>query len=160
MKFMGKKTHMIDFIFPVVLLFVFAVSALVVTLFAAEVYQSTVEDSSRSSTARTSLAYVTEKIHAGDSLGNLEITEFDGCDAIRITDEIDGESYVTYIYFFNGELRELFVKSEKGFTAESGTGILKIKDFKIEKKSDNIILLACTDQKGRSASCAVSIKSR
>ena len=81
---------MIDFIFPVVLLFVFAVSALVVTLFAANVYQSDVDNSTRNDTARTSLSYVTEKIHAGDRNGNVKLSTFDGFEAIAIQVEIDG----------------------------------------------------------------------
>ena len=160
MIYKGNKKHMIDLIFPLVLLFVFAVSALVVTLFAANVYQQTVEDSSRSSTARTSLAYVTGKIHGGDTGGNIELTEFDGCRSIRITDTISGEKYETYIYFYKGEIKELFVKSPKGFTAESGTGILKVKDFSIEQKRDNLLLLTCTDDSNRTASSAVAIRSR
>ena len=59
-----------------------------------------------------------------------------------------------------GEIKELFVKSPKGFTAESGTGILKVKDFSIEQKRDNLLLLTCTDDSSRTASSAVAIRSQ
>lgn len=158
MKFMQKKNHMIDFIFPVALLFVFAVSALVVTLFAANVYQGTVDRSARSDTARTSLAYVTEKIHAADMDGDVTLSKFDGCDSVVITDEIKGEKYATYIYVYNGRLMELFAKADASFSAENGTTILDVKSFDMEKKSDNLLLFTCVDDKGQSASAVVGIK--
>lgn len=159
MKFTQKKTHMIDFIFPVVLLFVFAVSALVVTLFATNVYQGAVDNSTRNDTARTSLSYITEKIHAGDRDGNVELGTFDGCDAIVISDEINGEKYATYIYVHDGQLKELFVKENAGFSAENGTGILSVNDFTMEEKKDGVFSFSCTDDNGKTASSIVAVRS-
>ena len=160
MKFMSKKNHMIDFIFPVVLLLVFAVSALVVTLFAANVYQGTVESSSRNDTARTSLSYVTEKIHSADASGDVKLDTFDGRDAVVLTEEIDGEKYATYIYFDNGKIKELFAKADSEFTAENGTKIMDVKSFEMSKKKDRIYEFTCTDSDGEKASAIVSVKRR
>ncbi|MDO4176123.1 MAG: DUF4860 domain-containing protein [Bacillota bacterium] len=159
MKFMQKKTHMIDFIFPVVLLFVFAVSALVVTLFATNVYQGAVDNSTRNDTARTSLSYITEKIHAGDKDGNVELGTFDGCDAVVISTEINGEEYATYIYVYDGQLKELSAKADAGFTAENGTKILEVNAFRMEEKSDGVLSFSCTDDKGKTATSVVGIRS-
>ena len=46
MKFRTKQKHMIDFIFPISLFFIFALCALTVLLFAARIYRSTTENSS------------------------------------------------------------------------------------------------------------------
>lgn len=163
MKLFQKKTHMIDFIFPVVLLFVFAVSALVVTLFAANVYQSDVDNSTRNDTARTSLSYVTEKIHAGDRSGNVKLSTFDGCEAIAIHDEIDGEKYITYIYYHDGRIKELFAKADTVdtvFSADNGTSILAVRNFTIEQKSNGLFRLSCTDDKGETATAIAGVRSR
>ncbi|MCQ2546289.1 MAG: DUF4860 domain-containing protein [Clostridia bacterium] len=159
MKFMQKRTHMIDFIFPVVLLFVFAVSALVVTLFATNVYQGAVDNSTRNDTARTSLSYITEKIHAGDNDGNVELGMFDGCDAVVISEEINGEEYATYIYVHDGQLKELFAKANAGFSAENGTRILDVNDFSMEQKRDGVFSFSCTDDKGKNATAVVGVRS-
>ena len=68
---------MIDFLFPVALFFVFALSALTVILLAARIYQSTTESSSLNYTARTSLSYINEKIHQNDCDGAVYLDE--GC---------------------------------------------------------------------------------
>lgn len=160
MKNMPEKKHMIDFIFPVVLLFIFAVSALVVTLFATKVYEGTVDNSFRNDSVRTSLSYITEKIHASDKGGNVEIGTFDGCDSLIIYDEINGEKYATYIYVKDGNLKELFAKADTDFSAENGTDILPVNDFRIEKKQDGLFRFSCTDNEGKSASSIVGIRSR
>ena len=53
MGFRLKRRHMIDFIFPIALFFVFALSALTLILLSARIYQSTTENSSLQKKART-----------------------------------------------------------------------------------------------------------
>lgn len=160
MKFMNNRNHMIDFLFPVVLLFVFAISALVVTLFAANVYEGTVKDSARNDSARTSLSYVAEKIHSADKKDAVTIGEFDGCNAIVISDEINGEKYNTYIYYYDGQLKELFAKTGTDFSASNGSEIIEVSDFEIEKKADGIYRFTCTGKDGEEASTVVGVRSR
>ncbi len=52
MRFRVKQRHMIDFLFPVALFFVFALSALTVILLATQIYKSTTENSSLNYTRR------------------------------------------------------------------------------------------------------------
>ena len=52
MGFRLKRRHMIDFIFPIALFFVFALSALTLILLSTQIYQSTTENSSLQYTAR------------------------------------------------------------------------------------------------------------
>lgn len=47
MKSFSQKRHAIDFLFPVTVFFVFTISALTVILLAAQIYQSTTDDSQR-----------------------------------------------------------------------------------------------------------------
>ena len=60
MRFRMKRNHMIDFLFPVALFFVFALSALTLILLAARIYQSTTENSSLNYSSRTCLSYISE----------------------------------------------------------------------------------------------------
>ncbi len=155
----------LDFIFALVLLFIFAVSSLIVTLFGAGIYEDTISNSSVNSTARTSLSYVSEKIHAGDLRGSVRIGKFDDCDSIIIASEISGEEYLTYIYAYDGQLKELFVKgdlnsskTDNTFTADNGTKIIDIKNFEIKQESNKLFRFTCTDADGTAASALVSIR--
>lgn len=159
MRFRSQKNHMIDFLFPVALFLVFAISALTVILLATNIYQSTTEHSSRNYTAGTSLSYITEKIHQNDTNGNVSLGTFDGRDALILEQTYDETSYFTYIYADGNELKELFVKEGVDVTAASGTAILEIKSLTMEPVNDHAFRFTCTDIQNQNASTIVSTRS-
>lgn len=160
MRFQIKRKHMIDFLFPVALFFVFALSALTTILLAARIYQNTTEHSALNYTSRTSLSYISEKLHQNDYEGSISIGSFDGCDAIVMEQKHENETYYTYIYAYDQELKELFIKKDVTASASSGRTILEVEDFSIEQLSDHLLRISCSDQKGQQASTIISIKSK
>lgn len=160
MGFHLKRRHMIDFIFPIALFFVFALSALTLVLFAARIYRSTTENSSLQYTSRTGLSYISEKIHQNDGHGRIQAGSFDGCDALVMEQTFKEETYFTYIYAYDQNLKELFVKEGVDASAADGRTILEIQDFSISQLSENLFRFDCTDAKNQSASTIVGIRSR
>lgn len=158
MRFRTKRKHMIDFLFPVALFFVFALSALTVLLLAAKIYQSTTESSSLNYTSRTSLSYISEKIHQNDSDGAVTLGTFDGCDALIMKQTAGSETYYTYIYADGKELKELFIKEGAPAKASAGRTILEIEDFSMEQIGDSLLRFSCTDQKSQKASTLIGIR--
>ena len=159
MRFRTQKNHMIDYLFPVALFFVFAVSALTVILLATNIYRSATEHSSLNYTAGTTLSYISEKIHQSDENGSISIGTFDGLDALILEQEYNGTSYFTYIYTDENELKELFVKEGVQADASSGRPILQVKSFEMEPVSDHTFRFTCTDEAGQNASSIVSTRS-
>ena len=158
MRFRTKHKHMIDFLFPVALFFVFALSALTVILLAAKIYQSTTEHSSFNYTSRTCLSYIAEKIHQNDVGGTVSIGTFDGCDAL-VLDQAHGEdTYYTYIYVHENELKELFIKEGAEVTAADGKTVLKVEDFSMESLSDNLMQFHCVDENNQESSSVLCIR--
>lgn len=149
MRFQIKRKHMIDFLFPIALFFVFALSALTVILLAARIYQDTTENSSLNYTSRTCLSYISEKVHQNDLQGSVSLGSFDGCDALIMEQRHDGETYCTYIYTYDNELKELFIKEGAEASASSGRTILEVENFSIEKLTDDLLRFSCTDKKIR-----------
>lgn len=153
-----KRKHMIDFLFPTALFFVFALSALTVILIAARIYQSTTENSSLNYTSRTSLSYISEKVHQNDVDGGITLSSFDGCDALIIKQSVGEDTYYTYIYADDKELKELFIKEDVNADVSSGCKILDIEDFSLEQISDNLLKISCTDQNGQTASAIIGVR--
>lgn len=160
MRFRIQQNHMIDFLFPVALFFVFAVSAMTVILLATGVYRSTTEHSSLNYTARTSLAYICEKIHQNDINGDVVLGTFDGCDALILKQPRREDTYQTYIYVYENELKELFIKDGVDAPAKSGKTILAVEDFSMETVKDGIFRFTCTDADGNRDSMIAGIRSR
>lgn len=159
MRLQTKHKHMIDFLFPVALFFVFALSSLTVVLLAARIYQSTTEDSALNDTARTSLSYIAEKIHQNDTKGMVSLGTFDGCDALVLQQTYNDENYYTYIYAYENELKELFIKDGANATASDGKVILQVKDFSIEQVNEQLLKFQCVDKDDRTASVIVGLRS-
>ncbi len=160
MRFHTQRKHMIDFLFSVALFFVFALSALIVILLAARIYQSTTEHSSLNYTSRTSLSYISEKIHQNDLDGAVYLGHFDGYEALVMEQKLEDITYYTYIYACDNELKELFTSGASGMKASSGQTILEIQDFSMEEISDNLFKFSCTDQNNQQASTMIGVRSR
>lgn len=160
MRFRTQRNHMIDFLFPVALLFVFAASAMAVILLATNIYRSATENSSLNYTAGTSLSYVTEKIHQSDENGMVSLGSFDGHDALILEQDYNGETYFTYIYTDEGALKELYVKDGAEVSASSGKSILPVKSFTMNTVSDKTFAFTCIDADGQKATSIVSIRSK
>ncbi len=160
MRFHTQRKHMIDFLFSVALFFVFALSALIVILLAARIYQSTTEHSSLNYTSRTSLSYISEKIHQNDLDGAVYLGHFDGYEALVMEQKLEDITYYTYIYVCDNELKELFTSGASGMKASSGQTILEIQDFSMEEISDNLFKFSCTDQNNQQASTMIGVRSR
>ncbi len=159
MQFQNRKRHMIDFLFPIALFFIFTLSALMVVLFAARIYQSSVENSSRNDTARTALSYVAEKIHQNDISDSITLGSFDNCDSLVIRQDYNGDSYTTYIYVHDGSLKELFIKDGANAAASNGKSILDVTSFSMTQLNDNLLKFNCIDKNGHSASIIVGLES-
>ena len=159
MRFQEKRQHIVDLLFPIALFFVFAVSALTVILLAARIYRSVSLDASRHDTARTSLAYISEKIRQGDADGSISLGEFDGQTALILKQSNEDTDYYTYIYAYEGKLMELFVRDGTAAAASSGKLIMPVADFSMEQLDDSLFSFTCTDTDGHSARIVAGIRS-
>lgn len=142
MKLLSQKRHAIDFLFPVTVFFVFTISALTVILLAARIYQSTTDDSQRNYTSGTALSYLTEKLRQNDREDGIFLDELDGTQAVVLRQETADASYLTYLYAWDGQLRELYVK-----------------EFSVEETENQVITFRCTNTSGKTATAVYTIRS-
>ena len=159
MRFRNKSGHIIDFLFPLVLFFVLALSALTVILFAANIYREVTETSSLNLSAWTALTYIREKIHQNDQGEEITIGTFDGQEALVLAQTVGGQRYCTYIYVCEDELRELFAKEGAQVGVSAGTTILTVQDFSMEEREDGVFLFSCTEQNGQYCTATVTVRS-
>ena len=136
-----ERKHVIDFLFPLALFFALAASSVALVVLASGSYSRQVHTSEDSYASCTALSYVTEKLHQADNSDVIDAGIFDGQDAILIRQEYSGQSYVTYLYAYDG--RE----------------ILATDGFSFEESHDGLFHLSCTDSNGNLSDTYVSIKS-
>lgn len=156
-----SRQHTIDFLFPIALFFVFSATALIVLLLAANLYQGITTRSNASFEQETTLSYLAGKIRQNDSAGESRIylTQFDSYDCLAIEQVFDEQTYITYIYEAEGELKELFLQAGVNASAASGTTLMQIRDLHMEEVSDNLFRFTCSSEDGSSDSLLISVNS-
>lgn len=154
-----QENHIIDILFVIALFCIFALSAIFLISIGANVYGKTVEHMDSNFSQRTSFAYVTEKIRQSDQLGAVSAGELDGHPALLIAQNIGGSEYITYLYEYDGYLKELMVRADTPLGPEAGQDILAITDFSLTEIHEGFFSFTITTDNGTSCSLYVSTKS-
>ena len=156
---METRKHVIDLLFPIALFFVLAASSLAVVLLASQVYRDTVSVSQVNDESRTSLSYVAWKIRQNDESGAVSIGNFDGQDSLILEQNYQGASYRTYIYEYEGYLRELMIRSEVEAGAGDGRKILKVHGFHMEEQETGLFRFSYEGEDGTIISTTLAVRS-
>lgn len=155
-----KNRHMVDLLFVIVLFCVFAISALMLVMIGSNVYKETVSNMDQNYSTRTSFAYITEKIRQSDSQGAISIGSLDGTDTLILTTASNNTVYNTYIYMYDGYLKELFAKSDATISLESGQNILPVSDFTLTAINAHLYQFTLTSENNVTYNLYVSTRSQ
>ena len=105
---MGKKNHSINMMFTILLLGIFALTAIFVAVMGAKVYANSADKLRSNFDTRTSIVYLSEKIRtsAGD---NYDVREVDGNPALVLTEKIGEYVFESWIFVNNDRLCEITI---------------------------------------------------
>ena len=140
--------HTIDILFVITLFCIFAISVLLLTGTGAGVYEKIVGNMTTNYNTRTANTYLFNKIHRADKNGYVSVGEFGGSKALIMKEEVNNVFYCTYIYNYEGELKELFVRENQEIPPEFGTTIFQLDNFSIEEVSGSLLRFSYTTEEG------------
>lgn len=116
----------------ILLLFgVFAACILSVLLTGADAYQGLTLRDRAGYDRRTGAQYLATRVRQADALGAVSCEDFDGVPALALRESIDAEAYITYIYCFDGYLRELFTREGSGLSPGDGERVLQAESLSL-----------------------------
>ena len=159
---MHKKTttrHMIDILFVLSLFCVFAFSSVVLILFGADIYKKTVSSMDSNYASRTSVAYLTEKIRQSDTYDAISIDCSSGSEKLLMTREIDGQTYATSLYEYDGYLCELFARPEIELPADAGQQVIPISQLDFDLISDSLLCIRFVDETQKASTIYINLHS-
>lgn len=148
MRFQSSRDHAIHLAFPLAVLFVFAASALMVLLLSAHVYSNQTVRATENYQSSTPLAYLSEKVRQSDTSGSISIEELSGTPCLALKGSSDQISYTTYLYTYDGWLRELLVRDDTKVSLDAGKKIIEASDFSAEEIQSGLYRLKITDASG------------
>lgn len=144
MMFKTEQRHTVDILFVITLFCVFAFSIILLTGSGANVYESIVESMTDNHNSRTFFSYIINKVHQSDNNGLVGVGQYSGMDSLVISEEIDNVTYCTYLYYYDGCIRELFTRSGQEFDPSYGTEILPADGFSVSFETDSLLRFEIT----------------
>ena len=136
-KNIARSPKMIQNVFVLLLLSVFAILSTFLVTVGAQLYRNTVDSAEKNNNTRIMTAVVRSAIWAEDGglveTENLTYDVEDGpsgeLTALSILHEYDGEIFVKRLYAYEGWLRESFTEKEMPFNPEYGEELCEIAAF-------------------------------
>ncbi len=158
-----EKKHIVDVLFVLALFVVFTLSALVLVTLGASVYKQTVSYMDENYTARTAYSYLTEKVRQNDLYDSISIGRLEDTSALVLTREINDTVYATYLYLYEGQLRELFMRQGSDIgpnPLSAGQEILALNAWDLEMAGDHLLHITLTLEDDSEKELYISLRSQ
>lgn len=141
----GKRGQLMGGLFTMLLFLVFILSALFTVLTGSRVYENITARSDKNFSSSTALSYIANKVRQGDRAGMTDIKEIEGTQVLELRQQIGGTDYVTWIYWLDGSIRELFTDTGSGLGLEDGLEILECEGLSFPERE----MFSISVRKGR-----------
>lgn len=156
---MKKRTaYTVDTIFVLVLFAVFAITVLFVLMSGAGVYKNTRALMQERYEERTCLSYITAKVNHFDEADSVYITTFDGIPALAMNETVADMDFTTYIYCYDGYVKELMFQTGLTLDPSAGENIVKAKSLEFTSEGDTLTA-HCVGTKGTGATVSLNLSS-
>lgn len=130
-------------------------SLLLVLLSGADVVNRITERDRNGYDRRTAVQYMTTRIRHSDSDGALSVGTYNDSTALIITEEIDGETFQTFIYYYDGYICELFCRAGYTPAPEFGEKVLPADAMQISDADDYIEIRIETNGSEETLRCMI-----
>jgi hypothetical protein len=97
---------------------------------------------------RTTTSYLAEKLRQHDAAASVAVQDLDGVRALALSENAQGSTYTTYIYYYDGALRELLVAADASCTLSAGQSIVTLSAFSVEESGDGLLHITFSDSGG------------
>lgn len=129
----GSGNQMMGTLFTLILFLVFLLCALFTVLTGGKVYENISARIERNFSESVALQYIANKVRQGDEAGHVSVREMEATQVLELAQELNGSTYVTWIYYQDGSIRELFVGADSGLGLSDGLTVLECDGLKLEQ---------------------------
>jgi hypothetical protein len=151
-------------LFVLLLFLLLSLLSVSVIIAGGSVYEAVSENMEENYSRRVTFSYLSTKIRQNDAFGRISAAQKDGTQMIAIKENFAGEEFVTYIYYHDGYLRELFIEIIDGgvmdFELSWGKRIIPAENFTFYfEEETGKIKMSLTDKDKNTQSAEVYIRS-
>lgn len=142
---MNKNTqsHSIDMMFVLLIFAGFVLTAIMLISMGTGEYRRIVARMHDNNDLRITTAYITQKIRQGKDEDAITVRNFHGVSSLCIGSEIAGTPCYTFLYVYDGKLRELLtpVAYEKDVIPASGQPLFDMESLAFEEVEDGVLMI-------------------
>lgn len=151
--------RMIQNVFVLLLLAVFAGLGTLLVTMGAQVYRDTVDSSDAHATSRVLNAIVRTAIWTEDGNGEIIVEDYDdlGIKCLAIVNDYDGDIYYKRLYCKDGWLYESFTAKEREFDGEMGESMCEATKFE-PVVEDNLLKIEVADAAGNESNIMIAMR--
>ena len=147
--------HQMDGLIALLLFGVFAVCVLAVLLTGADAYRRLTERDRRAYSQRTCVQYLATRVRQGDRLGDLQVEDFGGTDALVFREDSE---YMTRVYCYEGWLMELYAAADADMEPQDGEKVLELSSLRLTLE-DGALTADTVDTAGASGTLRMTLRS-
>ena len=155
----NRRTNKIDSIFVIALFMVFAITSFLLIFIGAKQYQHTAKAMDDNYESRTISSYLTEKVRQHDCANAIYLCELEGKTALALESIENDTTYITYIYYYDGAIREIIVTEHSVFSLDSGQEIVFTNGFEAQHEQSDLLKITITTSDGNTEHIYLSLHS-
>ncbi len=138
---------------------VFLFLSIGLALMGGSVYSAIMNESRDSDQTRTTFAYIANQVRRADSEGGVSVGEYNGTNALLLSQDYGGYTFINHLYCYDGALRELFVEEGTELDPEAGLPIVWLDDIRFSDEGRGLIKVWALFDNGRAEEMLLSINS-
>jgi len=153
--------HSIAGLFVFFLIGFFALLSVTLVVTGVNVYRQVISAADHNTDYQMVLSYLCNKVHAFDHSEGVRVEQWGSMQVLCLTEEVEGESYETRIYFDGTAIWEQFssIEDDEEFDPDMGEKLAEVKDLKFIKTTPNQLLMIVTLPDGSVHNMYMSLRS-
>lgn len=144
-----QKGRTVNLLFTMLLFFVFVLCALFTVLIGGKVYENINSRIQENYSGQVVLNYVANKVRQGDQAGSVAVKTIEDTQVLELAQEMNGRNYVTWIYYRDGAVRELFTNEGSGLGLKDGLEIMECRELTFTQEA-SVLEVQVTGDENRS----------
>lgn len=157
-----RKHASVYTVFSMVLLLVFSIATLMLSFTATRAFWEIQQDKTNISELVVALSYLNMKVRQNDSQGAITVrpSPSGNGQALVITEVLDSTRYETWVYWYDGELREAFILEGNIPQKDTSSLIAEIDGFDVYGKSNQIKIRVWCQGQGKTRDLTFKLSQR
>jgi hypothetical protein len=117
----------------------FAFGVFFTIMLAANAYQAQNEITTQGQNERILMSYIRTKVRNADTSAAVFVGQYHGLNALGIRENLGGYSFITFIYLYNGWVREIFFEEGYYFELGDSTPIIQVDALRFDRVEHGLI---------------------